>query len=237
MQKNLSPWVSNLIIFITLIVLAATTLIGTAVLPVTTAGKQPIYRGNADEKQVSLMINVYWGTEYVLPMAQILKENGANATFFIGGMWAAQNNEIVKSLYDMGFELGNHGFRHADHKSLSLEANMREIKATEEILLKVTGAQPAKLFAPPSGSMGSDMYKACSQLDYDIIMWSRDTIDWRDKDSATVYKRAVKNMKNGDLILMHPTQHTLDALPDILAYCNQNGFSVVTVSANIGNQI
>ena len=64
-------------------------------------------------------------------------------------------------------------------------------------------------------------------------MWSKDTIDWRDKDSSLVYKRATNNLTNGDLILMHPKEHTLNALKDMLEYCIENGFSVVTVSQNI----
>ena len=49
-------------------------------------------------------------------------------------------------------------------------------------------------------------------------MWTTDTIDWRDKNADTVYSRATKNLKAGDLVLMHPTAHTLEALPKILEF-------------------
>jgi len=64
-------------------------------------------------------------------------------------------------------------------------------------------------------------------------MWSKDTIDWRDKDSELCYSRATKNAKSGELILMHPTEHTLKALPNIINYYKENNFTITTVSDNI----
>jgi len=61
-------------------------------------------------------------------------------------------------------------------------------------------------------------------------MWSKDTIDWRDKDANLVFSRATKNIEGGDLILMHPTEHTLKALPLILEYYSINGYTATTVS-------
>jgi len=65
-------------------------------------------------------------------------------------------------------------------------------------------------------------------------MWSKDTIDWRDNDPDLIYFRATNNIMNGDMILMHPTAHTLAALPRILDYFAGRGFGVVRVSENIG---
>ena len=63
-----------------------------------------------------------------------------------------------------------------------------------------------------------------------VIMWSKDTIDWRDKDASLVYQRATKNVSAGDMILAHPTKHTLEALPDIFQYYSSQGLQAVTVS-------
>ena len=86
---------------------------------------------------------------------------------------------------------------------------------------------------PPSGSYGLQTLEAAEFLGYTTIMWSKDTIDWRDKDSNLIYKRATKNMQNGDIILMHPTECTKLALSDIILEYQKNGFSLVTVSQNI----
>jgi peptidoglycan/xylan/chitin deacetylase (PgdA/CDA1 family) len=64
-------------------------------------------------------------------------------------------------------------------------------------------------------------------------MWSKDTIDWRDKDVNLIIKRATKNPENGDLILMHPKPHTLSALGEIIDFYIGLGFNVVTVGENV----
>ena len=66
------------------------------------------------------------------------------------------------------------------------------------------------------------------------ILWSKDTIDWRDKNAALIYTRATKDVKGGELILMHPMKETADALNDILKFYNDNHFKIITVSENIG---
>ncbi|HHU43190.1 MAG: polysaccharide deacetylase family protein [Bacillota bacterium] len=188
----------------------------------------PIYRGDTSQKKISLMINVYWGEEYIPDMLEVLERYDAACTFFIGGVWASKNIAVVQEI-SKNHELGNHGYLHKDHKNLSLKQNRDEIVMCEKLIQEATGIK-TKLFAPPSGSIGDNMLKVCEELDYKVIMWSKDTIDWRDSDYKLVYRRATNDLKNGDLILMHPSAHTLKALPMILDYYRQNGYKAVKVS-------
>ncbi len=191
-----------------------------------------IYNGNRQNKKVSLMFNVYENAPVVEQIIDLLQQHGAKATFFVGGCWADDNGETLKKIVDSGNELGNHGYFHKDHKKLSYEKNLEEISNTGVIVKALCGAE-MNLFAPPSGSFGTNTLKASYELGYKTIMWSKDTIDWRDSDKDVIYTRATKNVTNGDLILMHPKQHTLLALSSILEYYNSIGLSVVTVSENL----
>ena len=65
------------------------------------------------------------------------------------------------------------------------------------------------------------------------VLWSKDTIDWRDKNAAVIYSRATKNIKLGDFVLMHPMKATADALNDILKFYETQGLKAVTVSGNL----
>ena len=89
------------------------------------------------------------------------------------------------------------------------------------------------LFAPPSGSFNKSTLTACYDLNYNVIMWTRDTIDWRDKNEHVIYERCTKNIKSGELILMHPTLCTKNVLENVIKYYQESGFKVVTVSENI----
>ena len=150
-----------------------------------------IYRGNTESKNVSIMINVYWGTEYLQPMIDILKGKNVNATFFIGGVWAVKNENLLKQICEMGFEIGNHGYNHKDHDKLSYDHNKQEIFATHEIVKRITGVE-MNLFAPPSGAYNQTTLDVASNLGYRTIMWTLDTIDWRDKNTDLIFSRATK---------------------------------------------
>lgn len=188
----------------------------------------PLYRGNSKTK-VSLMINVYWGTEFVEPMLEILKSKGVKTTFFVGGMWAAENDTLLKKIYDEGHEIGNHGYYHKDHKKLSDKRNAEEISVTHKLVSEVIGVE-MNLFAPPSGSYNSKTVTIAEKLGYRTIMWSLDTIDWRDHNTETIYSRATKKIQGGDLVLMHPTANTLEALGRIIDTVTEKGLTVSTVT-------
>lgn len=192
----------------------------------------PIYRGNSNDK-VALMVNVYWGTEYLDGFLEIFEKYNVKATFFVGGFWVAQYPDYVKKIFDAGHEIGNHGYYHKQHGKLSYKQNVDEMVACGKLVFECCGVFPT-LFAPPGGDFGNATLKAAKDNGYKTIMWSRDTIDWRDKDSSLIYTRATKNTSGGELILMHPTAHTLSALENIVKYFLDNKLQPVTVSEIIG---
>ena len=192
-----------------------------------------IYRkATGDGAGVSLMFNVYWGTEEVERILDVLKKHNAKATFFIGGCWADDNVACLRDICSAGHEIGNHGYFHKDHDKLSLVQNQREIADCNRFIELVLGQAPT-LFAPPSGAYGNETLSACKQLGMKTILWSRDTIDWRDKDKNLIYTRATKNIQSGEFVLMHPMQATADALDDILNYYQSQNLRVVTVGENL----
>jgi peptidoglycan/xylan/chitin deacetylase (PgdA/CDA1 family) len=67
-------------------------------------------------------------------------------------------------------------------------------------------------------------------------MWTRDTIDWRDQNADLIYQRVIKNASGGDLVLMHPTAKTLEALPRIIDELKSLNLNITTASQTIGLQ-
>ncbi len=193
-----------------------------------------IYNGNRQSNKISLMFNVYENTKVVNKILDVLDEKGVKATFFVGGCWADDNGQTLNRIVKSGHELGNHAYFHKDHKKLDYSANVQEISLTGEIVKALCGYQ-MNLFAPPSGSFSNTTLKACYDLGYKVIMWSKDTIDWRDKDTALIYKRATNNASGGDLVLMHPKTHTLEVLPSIIDYYLSIGLDLSCVSDNIND--
>lgn len=205
-------------------------------LGVSTAGRlsdRVYYEGNAEGGCVSLMFNVYWGTEYLPVILDVLDEYGVKATFFIGGSWADDNAEALREIASRGHELGNHGYFHREQDKLSYEKNAEEIRLCGELVEMLCGVRPT-LFAPPSGAYSENTVDAAEALGYKVILWSKDTVDWRDRDQTLIYRRAAEGAESGDLVLAHPTAETAAALPSILARYEELGLRQVPVSVNIG---
>lgn len=231
-SENLIRGYANLLLTVLVLVVFSVAFLPIGTPTASSIAPSPYYRGNADKKQVSLMFNVYENSAVVKGIIDTLDDYGVKATFFIGGCWADDNEVLLVEMANKGYEIGNHGYFHKDHAKLDYKKNKDEIFLTESVIQAFCSVK-TNLFAPPSGSFSGDTALACADLGYKMIMWSKDTIDWRDGDSELVFSRATKNLQNGDLILMHPKEHTLKALPKILDYFNLQGFSVVTVSENI----
>lgn len=192
-----------------------------------------IYAGDKNSKYVSLMINVYWGTDCLLNMLDTLDKYNVKATFFVGGTWVKENKDVLKTIFEKGHEIASHGFKHKEHGKLDYTQNLSEIQTCHEIVKEVLNID-MELFAPPGGSYNANTTKAAEFLGYKTIMWTRDTIDWRDHNTSLIFNRAVTNMAGGDLILMHPTKNTAEALSNIICYAKKHNFELVTVSKNLG---
>jgi peptidoglycan/xylan/chitin deacetylase (PgdA/CDA1 family) len=225
--------VTNIFLACVFLVVCAFTLVPEPIVPISANnGATAIYAGNREKDRVSLMFNVYEGSDVVSGILDLLKEEGARATFFVGGCWADDNKDLLVRIVGEGHEIANHGYFHKDHKKLDYKGNEQEIYLCGKIIEAYTGVTPT-LFAPPSGSFSETTLEVANDLGYKVIMWSKDTIDWRDKDKDLIIKRATKEVRGGDLILMHPKAHTLGALKEVISIYKKIGLKVVTVSENL----
>ena len=226
----------NFLIVLMLLVVASCAVLGVNMITTSSVINGVYYSGNEDSNKISLMINVYWGTEYLDGMLEILDKYDVKTTFFVGGTWAVKESDMLEKIYESGHEIGNHGYSHKDQDKLSREQNQKEILMTHNIVDELLGFE-MNLFAPPSGAYSKTTVEVASELGYQTIMWTRDTIDWRDKDADLIYSRAVKDAKGGDLVLMHPTEKTLEALEQIIITLQEKGLKITTVSDNLSAEV
>ncbi|QUL99486.1 MAG: polysaccharide deacetylase family protein [Candidatus Fermentithermobacillus carboniphilus] len=194
----------------------------------------PVSRGSSDQARVSLMFNVDWGEEYIPEILDILKSKGVKATFFLTGAWVEKNPDLAKRIVSEGHEVGNHGQVHAHIEDMSKERLQDLILKGEETIFEFTGARPSKLFAPPYGEWNDSTVSYASEIGYQTILWTVDTVDWRNPPPETIWKRALSGAAPGALILLHPTEPTVEALPVIIDGLKEKGLLAVTVSENLG---
>lgn len=190
---------------------------------------QPIYIGNTTEKAVAFMVNVDWGEELIPDLLNIMEGKKVTATFFITGRFAKKYPEIIKQIAEDGHEIGNHGYSHPHPDKLTLEQNKKELTDTETVFRDLQ-IDCAKIFASPYGEHGDNVMQAANELGYQVIMWTLDTVDWQNPSPGMILERILPRADNGSLILMHPKECTLQALPDLIGSLKKEGFAFKKVS-------
>ena len=234
-HKFFRKYIANFAIIIALLCVGLIAYQGGAVGVFSSGNKiDAIYSGNPKNNTVSLMFNVYMGKGYVESILKTLEKCEARATFFVGGVWVEKNEECFMKIYNSGNEIGSHGYWHKDHDKISDNQQINEIALTEELIVSLTGFKMT-LFAPPSGAFNNATLTIADSMGYKTIMWSKDTIDWRDQDEGLIFERATKNIKAGDLILMHPTKATAESLKQIIQEIKNKGLKISTVTENLMN--
>jgi len=190
---------------------------------------QPIFHGNITEPKIAFACNVFWGEEFLPDMLQTFSAHNIKITFFIGGSWAKKFPDILSDIAKQGHELGNHTYSHPHPNTLSKEKNKEQIIRTEELVKEITGIKTV-LYAPPYGEYNDTVILAAHELGYTTIMWSIDTIDWKRPPADIIKNRVLKKIHNGAIILMHPTESTAKALPEIIDEIKRSGYHITTVS-------
>ena len=224
---------ANIVIVMVVAIIACFSVAGYKINAFASSELFAIYNGDKSKNNVSLMINVYWGNEFIPEMLDTLKQNDVKCTFFVGGCWAAGNHDLLKKIYDDGHEIGNHGYYHKDHDKISYDRNKSEIDLCHKVVKSVIGYE-MNLFAPPSGAYNQTTLECANSLGYKTIMWTHDTIDWRDQNSGLIISRATEKTENGSFILMHPTEKTMQSLQTIIDVLKAKGFNLTTVGNNLG---
>ncbi|SFD79667.1 probable sporulation protein, polysaccharide deacetylase family [Lentibacillus persicus] len=189
----------------------------------------PIYRGHPDKNMVAFLINVSWGTEYIPPILNILKEHNVKATFFIEGKWALENSDYVKMIQEQGHVIGNHAYNHPAMSRLSADAIVEQLSKTNEILEAITGEAPG-WFAPPSGDYNEQVVKAAAEQKMGTILWSVDTIDWKKPSVSVMMNRVNDNIHPGATLLMHPTPSIKEGLGDLIKEIKGKGYKIETLN-------
>lgn len=175
-------------------------------------------------------------SEYTDEIMQILRANGATATFFIIGSKVAGRKETLRRLIREGNELGNHAMHDEPSRSLSDGTLVDQIQSVEEVLREVykdisAASAPPRYFRPGSGFFSERMREMLGRLGYRLVLGSIYPHDpqipfWR------VNANHILNMvQPGGIIICHDRRSwTAPMLQTVLPEIRRNGYRVVTVT-------
>ncbi|MFC6453576.1 MULTISPECIES: polysaccharide deacetylase family protein [Paenibacillus] len=208
----------------------------------TSITKEPVHHSSTvvnqvkmAEKRVALTFDDGPDTKYTPRILDILKKHEIHATFFLIGDNARKHPQMVNRILEEGHVLGNHSWDHQLLTKQDAEQVQSEINKTDDLLKSITGQAPA-LFRAPYGAVSADVLDAAGAAGHQIIGWSVDTLDWKGKSAAEIMSAVKKELRPGAIILQHSAggkggnlNNTIEALPLIISYLKENGYTIVTV--------
>jgi hypothetical protein len=188
-----------------------------------------IRQGNPNKQGIGLLINVDWGTDELQQMLAIFQKRGVKVTFFVSGRWAEQNQALLKQMAAQGHEIATHG-HNLEHGPFELA---RQGKLQADIARSVAQIQqvtstPVRYYAPHRSEVNEAVIKAAGDLQLRTVLYSLDTVDWRDPAPAVL--AVLSKAMPGDLILMHPKPATVQVLETALARFQSQGLTPMTLS-------
>ena len=154
-----------------------------------------------------------------------LKERDVHATFFLMGKNIEGNEDIVKRMSDEGHLIGNHSYEHIQLTKAGPEAVCEAVEHTQKQIEAITGKRP-EYIRPPYGDWNEELEE---EIGMTPVLWSADSLDWKLKDTGKILRRVLKDVKDGDIILMHDIFSTsVEAALELIDILQKEGYVFVT---------
>lgn len=200
-----------------------------------------IYTANTgDDKVIALTFDDGPWKDTTSEILDILKENGAHATFFTIGKQISEHADVVKRAHDEGNEICTHTWDHAAGSGqgvnityMSADEQIQEVQKGFSAIKDVIGEEPTHIMRAPGGNFKGDVVWTLQPYIDAEIGWNVDTEDWRRPGADAIANRIMK-AKSGNVILMHDgggdRSQTVEALRTALPKLKEEGYRFVTVS-------
>ena len=191
----------------------------------------PVYGVGREDDRIALTIDAAWDADKTPFILDTLDKYNVKATFFLCGIWVKQYPDFVKEISKRGHEIGNHSLTHPHMARMDAIAIQKELSDLDDMLEELTGKR-STLFRPPFGEYNDTVIRAAHEAGYEVIQWSRDTVDWKaDRSAQTILDGVLKKLQSGDIILCHNNGYKIETyLPVLIETAQQKGFRFVTVS-------
>ena len=182
------------------------------------------------KNQVAITFDDGPNPEFTPKVLELLKKYQASATFFCIGKQIESHPEIFKNIIDEGHTVGNHTYSHNNMFGFfSTEKVISELEQTNNIVLEKSGLN-LNLYRPAFGVTNPRIKKALNITKLQAIGWNKRSLDTTKLSKETVLNRVIKNLKKGDVILLHDSsEKTIWVLEQLLLILQKQNLQAVTV--------
>jgi len=188
-------------------------------------------------RQIALTYDDGPNDPHTLRLLEVLARHGAYATFFLIGRYVQQHPEIAREVVAAGHVVGNHTSTHPLLIFKSESEIRKELSECRSALQEAIG-EPSNLFRPPFGGRRPAVLRVARELGLEPVMWNVTGYDWNAPSAAAIERRVAKQIRGGDVILLHDGGHkkmgvdrsqTVIATDRLITRYKAEGYEFVTV--------
>jgi peptidoglycan/xylan/chitin deacetylase (PgdA/CDA1 family) len=192
------------------------------------ARAEPVYCGAGRSNAVALTFDDGPGP-FTRDLVDLLREQGAHATFFVVGSRLADWPDLARSETEVG-TVGNHSWSHQRLTDIPRWVAWLELARTQAALQQQLGRRP-RLYRAPYERHNAGTDAVARSLGLVEVFWSVVSGDDRPKATArSVVRNVVAGLRPGAIVLMHDIHPwTVRAMPQILRAIRLRGLRAVSV--------
>ena len=192
--------------------------------------------GMRGSKQIALTYDDGPNDPHTMKLLDVLAKHGVRATFFMIGHYVQQRPDIARAVAQAGHFVGNHTFTHPLLIFKSAEQTRTELVKWRSALQDAIG-EHSNLFRPPFGGRRPATLRVARSLGLETVMWNVTGYDWNAPPAAVIEKKVARQMRGGDVILLHDGGHramgadraqTVIATDSLIHQYKDQGYEFVT---------
>jgi len=198
---------------------------------------QTFAAGMRGSKQIALTYDDGPNDPHTLKLLDVLAKHNVHATFFMIGCYVQQRPYIARAVAQAGHVIGNHTLTHPLLTFKSTAQTRTQLLQCRSALHDAVGDH-SNLFRPPFGGRRPATLRIARELGLQTVMWNVTGYDWNASPAAVIEKRVVRQMRGGDVILLHDGGHramgadraqTIVATDNLIRRYRDQGYEFVRV--------
>jgi peptidoglycan/xylan/chitin deacetylase (PgdA/CDA1 family) len=176
-------------------------------------------------------------------LLKILQTAAIPAAFFLVGRKAEKYPELVEAIKAGGHEIAAHTYYHRHAYLMFLKKSLATITRGKTAIEAITG-QPLVYFRPPWGALNLFQYLFLKKMRCQVVLWTANARDWDIRTGPDQIRERLKvKTAPGSIIVLHDSggdpgapQNMLQALPEIIADFQANGYRFVSLQEICGQK-
>ncbi|MGL3210395.1 chitooligosaccharide deacetylase NodB [Bradyrhizobium sp. BR 1433] len=171
----------------------------------------------------------------------VLAEHNAPATFFVIGVYAGDQPQLIRRIVADGHEVANHTMSHPDLSECEPAEVRHEILAASDAIRSACPGASLRHMRAPYGAWTQEVLKTSAMAGLAAVHWSVDPRDWSRPGADTIVDTVMASVRPGAIVLLHdgcppgeqqrdhpkgPREQTVKALSRLIPAMRGRGFAI-----------